>query len=545
MLTVPFQSATECSSTTLAQIVDLYVQLQKHDGVDNPAPLYLALSTKAKFSHRFDYLLSAVTEGKGLSELVMESAEEGDLRSDNQFEQEGAQRSYLQAPKPIFGVEIEADPAGHIDADEDAGNEPELTPQQLEDLKPDSQHHEDGGDTRSPPAENLVIANHANQSEKKQMNPDSLDSPNDEPNKHQAGDLRNGPSHSDPNAIPIANKDQDAVEERGLLYCGDKDNVNPRSSTGSSTIQGDVHEVTLESSNQVFKEPTSATAERNVASTGTYLDSESAIVPFGRSLKSSFLNDVIEDDLDYAAHIEITEERPSDDVQLDEHQKSEDEPEQLPKQNSATDFCDNGQDPKVSRNSSNVLEQESYISVESSFREDPDPSYTRMDLNIGTDISQTDLTELDTLQSPRSESFVSELDGANTIVDSNEYVYKNINDSFEDDQNATQRILTGQEAGRAVHVSMSQNLRTTSSAQEQLADTDEITYEDDGNEIEPTKVHVSEQNPNSSPSLLKRMRTDHEDHDEIDSSVQGKPRSLASVSHLINMKTDSKRRRPA
>ncbi|MCJ1467694.1 hypothetical protein MMC07_006319 [Pseudocyphellaria aurata] len=541
-LTVPLQSATECSSTTLAQIVDLYVQLQKNDGFDNPAPLYLVLSTKAKFSRRFDYLLSAVTEGKGLSQLVvMDSAEEEDLLPDNQFEQESVQRSYLLAPKPIFGEELDADSVGHVDADEDPGDEPELTPQQLEDLKPDSQDHEDGGDTRGPLSENLVIANHANQTEEFQTNPDSLEYPNDEPNKHRAGDLINGPSQSDHNAIPRANLDQDAVEEQGLLDYEEKDNVNPRLSTGSSTVQNDVRKVTLESSNQVSKEPTSAAAERNVASTGASLDSDSANAPFGRSSKSSFLNDVIEDDLDYAAHIEITEECPSDDFQHDEYQKSEDEPEHLRKQISATDL----QDTKVSRGSRNMPEQESYVSDESSIREDPHPSYTLIDPNIGTDISPTDLTKLDTLQSARSDSLVSELDGANTIFDSNESTYNNTTDSLEDNQNAAQGDISGQEAGRAVHVSTSQNLRTTSSAQEQLADTDEITYEDDGNEIEPTKAPVSEQKSNSSPSLLKRMRSDHEDHDEIDSSVQGKLNFLASIQHLISMKTDPKRHRPA
>lgn len=66
-----FQSTAESSIVTLSQIIDLYVQLQQNDGIDNPEPLYLTLRTTTKFSYRFDYIIQTAAEGKGLSQLSL------------------------------------------------------------------------------------------------------------------------------------------------------------------------------------------------------------------------------------------------------------------------------------------------------------------------------------------------------------------------------------------------------------------------------------------------------------------------------------------
>ena len=49
--------------------MDLYLDLQRLDGVDDPDPLYLTLTTKTRFINRLQYLVSAVVKGKGLSQL--------------------------------------------------------------------------------------------------------------------------------------------------------------------------------------------------------------------------------------------------------------------------------------------------------------------------------------------------------------------------------------------------------------------------------------------------------------------------------------------
>lgn len=521
------------------------MQLHKNDGVDNPAALHLALSTRVKFSHRFDYLLSAAAEGKGLQLMLLESAEERDQQSENLLEQEDTQGSYLQAPKPISGTEREADPSGDVNADEDAEDEPDLTLQQLEDLKPDPQLYVVGGQPDIPPGEKHVIANHASQLDENRTSNGPSDTLDGGPNNmHRAGDPISGAFQSDLNAIPIANKDQDAVEERDLIYYEDEENLNPGTSTGSSTIQGDVREVTVDSSNQLSREPTSATKAKGNPSMSRDLESNSSTALVGRSSTPSILADAFEDDFDYTAHTEINEERPSDET-VHDVQKPEDVPEHHHlKTNSATDIRGYGQDPKEVRNSSTV-QVEDQVSVESSFDDDPNSSYALMDSNFGANLTRTESKELDIPRTAGSESSMFDFDGESiikhrrTTVDSNEFIYNNASD-----QNAAYEFSIGQYANRVVDESTSHNLRSTSNTQEQLADSDEITYEDDGNEPEPSKVYGSEQNPNSSPGLLKRMRSDNENHDEIDSSVQGKLNSHFSVSKLITLQPDAKRHRP-
>ena len=59
----------ESSTTTLMQVIDVYNHLQHYDGIEDVPPLYMHLTTKTSFSHRFEFLLNAIVEGKGLSHL--------------------------------------------------------------------------------------------------------------------------------------------------------------------------------------------------------------------------------------------------------------------------------------------------------------------------------------------------------------------------------------------------------------------------------------------------------------------------------------------
>ncbi|PGH26530.1 hypothetical protein AJ80_01844 [Polytolypa hystricis UAMH7299] len=55
---------------TLSQIVEVYLELCHNDGVEEPEPLYLTLSTRRKFLSAFDGLVTAAKAGKGLSEVA-------------------------------------------------------------------------------------------------------------------------------------------------------------------------------------------------------------------------------------------------------------------------------------------------------------------------------------------------------------------------------------------------------------------------------------------------------------------------------------------
>ncbi|KAI9783372.1 MAG: hypothetical protein M1839_003907 [Geoglossum umbratile] len=63
------EDSIHARTTTLSQIVDLHVQLSHQDGIDEPDPLYVALTTKVRFSKRFNDIASAAAEGQGISQL--------------------------------------------------------------------------------------------------------------------------------------------------------------------------------------------------------------------------------------------------------------------------------------------------------------------------------------------------------------------------------------------------------------------------------------------------------------------------------------------
>ncbi|PGH02806.1 hypothetical protein GX51_04418 [Blastomyces parvus] len=69
-------------TTSLAQIIQVYLDLYSNDGINEPEPLYLTLSSRSTFTAEFARLAAAANEGKGLSYLTWEDydideAEEG------------------------------------------------------------------------------------------------------------------------------------------------------------------------------------------------------------------------------------------------------------------------------------------------------------------------------------------------------------------------------------------------------------------------------------------------------------------------------------
>lgn len=56
-------------TTNLARIINVYVRLMQNDGVENPAPLSIYLTTRTRFSTQLTDLIKAAGEQKGLSQL--------------------------------------------------------------------------------------------------------------------------------------------------------------------------------------------------------------------------------------------------------------------------------------------------------------------------------------------------------------------------------------------------------------------------------------------------------------------------------------------
>ncbi|PYI26843.1 hypothetical protein BP00DRAFT_450785 [Aspergillus indologenus CBS 114.80] len=84
------QLAEDCmhmDNITLSQVVDLYLRLCHNEGIDEPEPLYLSLSTRLTLSAELSDLLAAANEGKGLTDIhVWDSYAEAEAVSAELYE---------------------------------------------------------------------------------------------------------------------------------------------------------------------------------------------------------------------------------------------------------------------------------------------------------------------------------------------------------------------------------------------------------------------------------------------------------------------------
>lgn len=86
---------------TLSQIVELYLQLCHNDGVDEPEPLYLTLSTKLTLPSEISNLFAAANEGKGLSHIhPWDEYEEVEQDAGDIHEYQGPESEGQTAPVP-------------------------------------------------------------------------------------------------------------------------------------------------------------------------------------------------------------------------------------------------------------------------------------------------------------------------------------------------------------------------------------------------------------------------------------------------------------
>lgn len=101
------ESTALTTDTTLAQIVDIYLHLTHNDGQDDPDPLYTELCVNTSCLDRLEYLLTAVADGKGLSQLespfAFEASNQDDGPSYDDEDNDGEQRAIPKESSETYG----------------------------------------------------------------------------------------------------------------------------------------------------------------------------------------------------------------------------------------------------------------------------------------------------------------------------------------------------------------------------------------------------------------------------------------------------------
>ncbi|KAI9665273.1 MAG: hypothetical protein M1829_005747 [Trizodia sp. TS-e1964] len=72
------EDSIHTNSVTLSQIIDLHVQLLQQDGIADPDPLYMTVTSKESFLKSLGVLSTAANEGKGISQIAWNETE-GDV----------------------------------------------------------------------------------------------------------------------------------------------------------------------------------------------------------------------------------------------------------------------------------------------------------------------------------------------------------------------------------------------------------------------------------------------------------------------------------
>jgi len=109
MISIPLVlmlSKTSIASTTtsLTQIIEVYLKLQHNDGLDDPDPLQMSLTRKLSFPHRLKFLYSAVAGGTGFLEVAQSSKAE--YKRMSEFPEESEHNDdHLQGKAESFGSE--------------------------------------------------------------------------------------------------------------------------------------------------------------------------------------------------------------------------------------------------------------------------------------------------------------------------------------------------------------------------------------------------------------------------------------------------------
>lgn len=524
-LTPCLQSGTECSTTTLAQILDLYVHLQHHDGDDTPGPLNIVLRTKFNFSHRLKNLLSAAAQGKGLSQLgPSEGVGEVDQNSNTHSEQEAdTQEEHSHSPKQNSNVEVGKDFFYETLINDDANIKNPITHQQLENITPEARKPEVKDSADLSTAATHEVANQSSESDERKAAAGSSNTL-DDAQKIQAS--IDEPSQQDFSNFLTTDEKKSIEKEQDSIDDKDEQDHDPESSAGSSTVQGDIHEVAVDSYNRSLKKSTLALKVDKIP-IQRVLDSDSATRRNDQPSMPTFTIDARGDDsIDYTAGAEV-EELQSTNL-TDEDVFKKESASVYHQEGSLVDVDGGSRGAQISEN----VEEESQFEVEEGYDEYSDSSYSPVDSIDSLKNPQTNLEEsiqpsepklvgLYTTKQSRAGRNAQEITSESIIAisASNENSAQGV-ESLEFYE--TDEIAVEERTDPIILESTYQALPSTSTPQDRSSENDEITYEGDGNEPEPSKVYESAMNPDSGPAPSKRMRSDHEGLDSAENRHQGR-----------------------
>ncbi|KAL6720422.1 hypothetical protein ACLMJK_002344 [Lecanora helva] len=233
--------APESSTTTLKDLTDIYVSLQHYDGQDDPPALYIQITIRSRFSHRLEFLMKAVTEEKGLSEI---------------------QPTYDDQASPRLENETAADPDAEV-----VSHTVSIASNNEEQAALQSELDEENKSNTTSPSENTdeTLAKPLTTAETIGASTNALDPRPDDVHQlygtthgqkvtGESQEENNTRHHQESPALPPPEQQSnsrpqgqdESLENEDLIDYEDDDVEANRTSSGSSTLQGDVLEASID-----------------------------------------------------------------------------------------------------------------------------------------------------------------------------------------------------------------------------------------------------------------------------------------------------------
>lgn len=499
--------------------------MQSNDGLENPRPLCLTLRTKYKFSTRWKYLKDQLAEGKGLSQLspvirITEEIQPQDLHIDHgQFEQ-----PHPHSSKKVSDVEPRREDLGSL-KEIDNGS---LSSPLYEDTRPNSQHHKANTRVADLHEGELYMVNLEDRSQYHPTATSQFDAPI---YAEGANALSGDVSYPQLDAAAIPDPNYGPSEHGALIDYDNEGNYDeelnyPGTSTGSSTIQGDVLETVAD---RLGRSPkgTTVSEQRDESARLTSLEGHSITVQDDQLISPSTSDG---NDGGHCGVIADTENGKGGNAasKYPEHRENLQEFKDLDRYEMNLIVESDGYKPasqgtETSINISALQANESNDQAGTRYNQDGSIRMSNLDARQEEDFIHED-TGLEPFITPligdkETENDQESRDTSRPSIQNTALTSARVEDMVHVTHGVDLR-KNSNDFSILQNISQIPNTTTTKNPQGKSADDDEITYEGDGNDPEPSRTYTSKQISNLSPPL-KRTRSELEDSGTLHSNPKG------------------------
>ena len=516
------QSTLECENIRLSDVADIYFRLQENDGLENPPPMYIDLTTTDKLSHCLGVLRKASNEGTGLSQLNL--YHKADVYPQSRTDGEPDPSNYITAvpssnETPAFGQEPKE---GELNLDPyDSRGQP--LPSEILVL-------DTGSFARGTTSDDGKDVTHEEQGR--------LDHPRDEGSVPGArggdndssdaatskGSLeRAPPSVGDPES---RTRDGFVVDDGDFIDYEDVEVANGGLSSASSTLQGDPIDVHLTQDHATANPPGVAQDQdhqRAPNSRGGFVAEGKPLYEYESEYDRNAVDDLVkEEQLDVT---EIPTRDPDGTGQVDSRISNEGET-ASEKDEDVSPTQDMGPHQKGN------VEDQSEVSAR---YENDEETFLREKLHGLVDQTEGDIYPVPDL--PSTDALQSESNDSGRA--SHDDDLENSKDlEAEHGPEEVARLLTHGDNDHVPHSPEPAIVRPSFSLEEstQAQEDDEITYDDEEYDIDsPYEAARTDPNIAADTGSFKRTRGPHEDDDPLEEDLQGRADLWTSLSKMTQL----------